>query len=1166
MSLVMRRVRTFGALPLLALVVFAALSLLVLLARPASASLNSSPDETWVTDNKVYSVVSAGDRVYLGGDFTYVGPNVGYGATLDTTNGQRDTKFPKINGKVFAAISDGAGGWFVGGDFTRVGSSNRTRLAHIRASGEVANWNPKANSTVNALALSPDGSRLYAGGEFTGVGGVARNRLAAINTVSGGIDSGWDANANSTVNALALSPDGSRLYAGGGFTGVGGVARNRLAAIDAATGAVDSGWDANANNTVNALSIGGGRLYAGGGFTSVGGVARNRLAAIDAATGAVDPKWNPDADGVVRALALSPDGSRLYAGGEFTGVGGVARNRLAAIDAATGAVDPKWKANANYTVYALAVSGRRLYIGGGFTNVKGQSRNRLALVDGLTGDLDPNWVPAADDTVWALESSVDGSRVYAGGRFTQISGTSVQRLARLDATTGALDTSWRPNPSYGILDLAVSNSRVYIAGAGAGGNLAAFDATKPLTTGNYTWRLKGDGDVQVVVVRGDKVYAGGHFGVLDGQTRNYLAAADASTGALDPQWAPVAPGGQGIWAMTGSSGPRLYVGGEFTRISGQVQQGYAQFSDSDVTAPTVLGVTPEDGSTDVAVTTNAEASLSEAMDGSTISGATFTLNKEGSVEPIQATISYDAAAKKAILNPTENLTSGTYKATIKGGVNGAKDVAGTPLGADQVWSFSTPDTEPPETSLDSAPLGTISSMSAEFTFSSSEADSTFECSLDGALFQSCDSPMQYTDLADGDHTFEVKAKDAAGNIDPSPAKSDWTIDTIAPNAPVITSPPDGASLANGDFTLSGTAEPGSTVNIFGDVISVGKTQADARGAWSKTLSSVPDGSHTYTVTAADAAGNVSATSNTLTVVVEAPRPSAPSGLTAIASSDSQVNLSWTDNATNESAYVVERSPDGSTGWTQLTSMLPADTSSYSDINLTADGFYYYRVKAINSGRSSDYSNTANATTFLFSEAWTGTDGSAWNKLKWITDGGTSATLDIQSNQGRLQFADVLNARARAIAATPKRADTELLTSFRFTSTEAKGVLQIFLRASGDWKSGGYPNSAYYVEIPNNSRSIGLRKVSAGTISQLSTASIGQATTAKQWLRFRIEGSSLKAKVWMEGTQEPENWEMQVTDTAFPDPGVLQLRWSRSSTATGAREVYLDDLSTTDVGP
>jgi hypothetical protein len=121
------------------------------------------------------------------------------------------------------------------------------------------------------------------------------------------------------------------------------------------------------------------------------------------------------------------------------------------------------------------------------------------------------------------------------------------------------------------------------------------------------------------------------------------------------------------------------------------------------------------------------------------------------------------------------------------------------------------DTTAPETAIDSGPSGTVSSASASFGFSSSETGSTFQCSLDGAAFASCASPKDYTGLSEGSHTFEVKATDAAGNTDTTPASRSWTVNTTAPlTAPVqgfiadSTVSKQGASAVLVELTWSGT--------------------------------------------------------------------------------------------------------------------------------------------------------------------------------------------------------------------------------------------------------------------------------------------------------------------------------------------------------------------------
>jgi hypothetical protein len=94
----------------------------------------------------------------------------------------------------------------------------------------------------------------------------------------------------------------------------------------------------------------------------------------------------------------------------------------------------------------------------------------------------------------------------------------------------------------------------------------------------------------------------------------------------------------------------------------------------------------------------------------------------------------------------------------------------------QTWiGAPAPDTTPPETALTAGPSGTVASTAAAFEFAADEAGSDFECSLDGAPFTQCDSPLAYTGLLNGAHHFEVRAIDPSGNADASPATRDWTV-------------------------------------------------------------------------------------------------------------------------------------------------------------------------------------------------------------------------------------------------------------------------------------------------------------------------------------------------------------------------------------------------------
>jgi hypothetical protein len=90
------------------------------------------------------------------------------------------------------------------------------------------------------------------------------------------------------------------------------------------------------------------------------------------------------------------------------------------------------------------------------------------------------------------------------------------------------------------------------------------------------------------------------------------------------------------------------------------------------------------------------------------------------------------------------------------------------------------DTTPPQTILTQTPYAFSRNVSPSFGFASSDPNATFECKSDGAVYRACSSPKQYFLLSEGQHTFSVRATDAANNTDPSPAEYSWTVDSIDP--------------------------------------------------------------------------------------------------------------------------------------------------------------------------------------------------------------------------------------------------------------------------------------------------------------------------------------------------------------------------------------------------
>jgi Bacterial Ig-like domain len=88
--------------------------------------------------------------------------------------------------------------------------------------------------------------------------------------------------------------------------------------------------------------------------------------------------------------------------------------------------------------------------------------------------------------------------------------------------------------------------------------------------------------------------------------------------------------------------------------------------------------------------------------------------------------------------------------------------------------------QPGTTFGEGVPSGTIGSENVTIIFEPSPGNTDTECKLDGAAFSACTSPQEYTGLSNGTHTFRVRAVDPFGNVDPTPAKTTWTVDTIRP--------------------------------------------------------------------------------------------------------------------------------------------------------------------------------------------------------------------------------------------------------------------------------------------------------------------------------------------------------------------------------------------------
>ena len=215
------------------------------------------------------------------------------------------------------------------------------------------------------------------------------------------------------------------------------------------------------------------------------------------------------------------------------------------------------------------------------------------------------------------------------------------------------------------------------------------------------------------------------------------------------------------------------------------------------------------------------------------------------------------------------LTDGSHTFEVK-----ATDAASNTDPSPAIRSF-TVDTTPPDTTIDTGPPGTTRDWISSFEFSS-EPGATFECRVDSEAFASCSSPA-VAGLSDGPHTFEVRATDAAGNTDPSPANRSFTVDTTPPDTTIDSGPTGTITFDQATFTFGG--DP--AVDIAGLECRIDSGSfADCTSP--KTFTGLSDGSHTAEFRAEDTAGNQDPSPATRTFTVDTTAPvttidSGPSG-------------------------------------------------------------------------------------------------------------------------------------------------------------------------------------------------------------------------------------------------------------------------------------------------
>ena len=381
----------------------------------------------------------------------------------------------------------------------------------------------------------------------------------------------------------------------------------------------------------------GNTVYATGSFTRArpagaaagkSETARSNLLAYRLTTGLLLTTFNHTLNGQGRTITASPDGARVYVGGDFTKVDGKVRNHLAAFDTSTGALDTSFAPNLNDRVYAVTATNTTVYAGGAFTAVGVAQRLRLAAFSSAGALL--TWAPSvADQLVSALVVSPDQTRVIVGGRFSQVNGLPARGLVALDPapSTGTTNQPWAAtariwygvdaNGSSGVTSLRTDGTNIYgtayVFCGGTCGTLEGSFAADP-DTGAIKWVEDCHGDTYDSFTIHGVLYQAGHphfcgnigaypekypgllstrralaFDVNGSNTNlpnsvgNNYTDWGGTPAPVELDWYPDLTGGtftgqgQAAWSVTGNASYVAY-GGEFPTVNGKPQQGLVRFA------------------------------------------------------------------------------------------------------------------------------------------------------------------------------------------------------------------------------------------------------------------------------------------------------------------------------------------------------------------------------------------------------------------------------------------------------------------------------------------------------------------------------------------------------------------------------------------------------------
>lgn len=591
----------------------------------ASFELSSGNLTNWqiMTNGSITCIDSDSSDLFFGGSFTSVAESKNrFDLTLNINN-PSNPDYSKItpNGNVLCSVSDGQGGWYIGGEFTKVGNVERNYLAKINSDGTLSSWDPKVNGSINHMNVL--NNLLYVLGNFTTVGDSIRQYGASIIDNKGKAqysefqennfyksNFGLYTSANyvyaATTNGLTRfnntgtkdnwSPDMANVSGwkidgtpylwglvfinavfetdtfviiSGDFNWLNGksFSGGNCAVFSSISGKYLSNYNLSTIGKINIFAHESNDLYAVGDFSTIGGGAKSKIAKINISDFSI-MAFNLTINGLITNAAVY--NHKLYLTGGFDSTIGVKRDGFIEIDADDGSVT-NWVAPiSGQSFYTMSFYNNQMYLGGGLiTGMRQFTKNMGAC---KLNNSNPNsFSSQVDDVVYCLKAS--GNELLIGGKFTKIGDSASLSFGRISKATGLPTKSYPDLISSGaVYSIACDDAKIYIGGFfyrdwyDINGNrtrsrgLISINKKNHSVTALYTFW-----GISVLKIHNKTVYAGGYtFDYSTGVYSYGLFKVNSET--LDPIWQNEC----NSWIRTLSfHKSKLYIGGDYTSTYSQ---------------------------------------------------------------------------------------------------------------------------------------------------------------------------------------------------------------------------------------------------------------------------------------------------------------------------------------------------------------------------------------------------------------------------------------------------------------------------------------------------------------------------------------------------------------------------------------------------------------------